>query len=157
MLKWHVKELIEARGMSMGKLSRSTGRESKKGKAMRIWVIDTSRITRKILEVSLGRAGYEVRTFAEPLEALQVLHTLADVLPDVVCVAARLPRIDGYEVMQYIRKRSRYDRIVLIGLLTRDDGYLGRVKIRLAGARQYLVKPLRTDEVLAVFSELSYG
>src|SRR5712691_2129215 len=122
---------------------------------MRIWVIDASHITRKILEVSLGRAGYEVRTFADPVQALQALQTPADHPPDVAYIAARLPRITGYKVVQFLRKRSRYDHIVLIGLLTEDDGMLGRLKIRLAGAKQYLVKPLRTQEVLSMLSELS--
>jgi DNA-binding response OmpR family regulator len=122
---------------------------------MRIWVIDASHITRKILEVSLGRAGYEVRTFADPVQALQVLQTPADQPPDVAYIAARLPRITGYKVVQFLHKRSRYEHMVLIGLLTEDDGMLGRLKIRLAGAKRYLVKPLRTQEVLDMLSELS--
>jgi DNA-binding response OmpR family regulator len=122
--------------------------------AMRVWVIDPSRLTRKILEVSLGRAGYEVRTFADPVEALQVLHTLTDGLPDAACIATRLPRMDGYKVIHGLHQSAKYGGIVLIGLLTQDDGCLGRLKIRLAGAKQYLVKPLRTDEVLSVLFTL---
>jgi DNA-binding response OmpR family regulator len=122
---------------------------------MRIWVIDASRITRKILEVSLGRADYEVRTFADPLEALQALRTLAGGLPDVACIAARLSRIDGYKLVHHLHKSPSYTGVDLIGLLTEGDGMLGRLKIRLAGAKQYLVKPLRTEEVLAMLAALS--
>jgi DNA-binding response OmpR family regulator len=122
--------------------------------AMRIWVIDASRITRKILEVSLGRAGYEVCTFADPVEAVQHLRTLSDALPDVAYIAARLPRMDGYKLIHHLHKSPRYDHMALVGLLTQDDGHLGRLKIRLAGAKQYLVKPLRTEEVLAMLSAL---
>jgi CheY-like chemotaxis protein len=92
---------------------------------MRVWVIDASRITRKILEVSLGRADYGVRTFADPLEALQALHTPPDNLPDAAFIAAKLPRMDGYKVIHGLRKSPRYDHILLIGLLTEDDGLLG--------------------------------
>jgi CheY-like chemotaxis protein len=126
----------------------------KEKEAMRVWVIDPSRLTRKILEVSLGRAGYEVSTFAEPVEALQALHASPGSLPNVAYIAVRLPRISGYKVIQSLHHSPRYDHILLIGLLTEDDGYLGRLKIRLAGARQYLVKPLRTEEVLSMLSRL---
>jgi DNA-binding response OmpR family regulator len=62
--------------------------------------------------------------------------------------------MDGYKVIHGLHQSARYGDIVLIGLLTQDDGYLGRLKIRLAGAKQYLVKPLRTEEVLSVLSAL---
>src|SRR5258708_3071462 len=122
---------------------------------MRIWIIDASRITRKILEVTLKRVGHQVSTYADPVEAIRHLHSLADGLPDIACVAARLPKMAGYKVIHGLHKHPRYRHIALIGLLTEEDGYLGQLKMRIAGARRLLVKPLYTEEVLAALSAVS--
>ena len=101
---------------------------------LRVMVLDTSPTSRKILEVILRREGHQVACFADSLEALRFLsrHGPADLL----FLGMTLPKMDGFDVLKYLRGESRFHSMASIALLSERDGVLGRVKARLAGAQQ---------------------
>ena len=113
-------------------------------------VVDDSRVVRKILEVSLRRAGYVVECFEDGIEALRSLQAPERAwLPDLVILDVMLPKMDGYEVAIYL-KRCPELRGIAIVMLSCRDGLLDRVKARLAGANAYLTKPFSPHEVTEV-------
>jgi twitching motility two-component system response regulator PilG len=112
-------------------------------------VIDDSLVIRKIVETCLHRAGYEVKSFPDGVEALCWLNTTEACIPDLVIVDLALPKLDGYQVMQQIKARPALERNRLM-ILSRRDGVLDKLKGRLAGAHTYLTKPFKTGELLAV-------
>jgi twitching motility two-component system response regulator PilG len=118
-----------------------------------VMVIDDSLVIRKILETCLRRAGYEVKSFPDGVEALCWLNTTEAHIPDLVVVDVGLPKLDGYQVIQQIKVRPALERTRLV-ILSRRDGVLDRLKGRLVGAHAYLTKPFKTDRLLEVIQTI---
>ena len=117
---------------------------------LRVLLLDISPTTRKILEVILRREGHQVVCFDDSLEALRFLsrHGPADLL----FLGMDLPKLDGFEVLKYLRGEPRFHAMVSIALLSEHDGILRRVKARLAGAQQVVVKPLVRQRIVSLVS-----
>jgi CheY-like chemotaxis protein len=117
---------------------------------LRIIVLDTSKTSRKILEVILQREGHLVTCFDDPLEALRALcsHGPADLL----LLGLDLPTMDGFDVLKYLRGEPRFHSMGTIALLSEREGVLVRLKARLAGAQQVVTKPLVRKQIVALVS-----
>ncbi len=112
-----------------------------------ILVIDDSITVRKIMEATLRRQGFSLQTFADGVEALQWLHKYPTVVPSLVYLDICMPRIDGYEIARALHSRHHLAAVPIV-MLSGRDGVLDRVKGRLAGARGYITKPFRSEEIL---------
>jgi len=117
---------------------------------LRVIVLDISPTSRKILEVILRREGHQVVCFDDPLEALRFLsrHGPADLL----FLGIDLPKMDGFNVLKYLKGEARFHSMVSIALLSEQDGVLSRVKASLAGAQQVMLKPLVRQRIVALVS-----
>lgn len=122
---------------------------------LRVIVLDASLTTRKILEVVIQREGHQVVCFGDPLDALRFLsrHGPADLL----FLGINLPKMDGFKVLKYLKGETRFRSMVSIALLNEQDGVLSRVKARLAGAQQVVMKPLVRQQIVALVSGYSLG
>jgi len=117
-----------------------------------ILIIDDSLTIRKIFEVSLRREGYEVKTFADAVALFEWLRTPEARIPDLMFVDVGLPRMDGYTLIQRLRARSAFAQTIFV-MISARRGVLDRLKGRLVGARLYLTKPIRTQEMRGVVQE----
>lgn len=112
-------------------------------------IIDDSVVVRKIVETSMSRVGITCLGFRDGFEALRAFKTELQQPPDLIFLDINLPRIDGFDLLHLLRSHPGFDRMVVVILSSRDS-VLDRVKCRLAGARGYLVKPFRTQDLLSV-------
>ncbi len=112
-----------------------------------VMVIDDSLVIRKILETCLRRAGYEVKSFPDGVEALHWCSTAEARIPALVLVDVGLPKLDGYDVIRHLKAKSALAQTIFI-IVSRRDGVLDRLKGRLVGARAYLTKPFKTQDLL---------
>ena len=117
-----------------------------------ILIIDDSLTIRKILEVCLHRAGYQVKTFADATEVFEWLRMPEAAIPALVFMDIGLPRMDGYTLMQRLRARPAFAETTFVVISARG-GVLARLKARLAGARTSLIKPITTQEIISVVQE----
>ncbi len=108
----------------------------------RVLIVEDDDDIADILRRSLRNEGYEVRTSADGIEALDVA---AGFLPDVVVLDLGLPGLDGVEVC----RRLRSDGDVPILMLTARAETEDRVTGLDSGADDYLVKPFERKELLA--------
>ena len=122
---------------------------------LRIMVLDASPTSRKILEVILRREGHQVACFADPLAALRFLCRQGPA--DLLFLGLDLPKMDGFKVLKYLKGEARFRSMVSIALLSEQDGVLSRVKARLAGAQQVVMKPLVRRQIVALVSGYSLG
>ena len=111
-----------------------------------IMVVDDSPTIRKILGLTLERAGYKV--VAEP-DGESAVERLQQMLPDLILLDISMPRLDGYEVCKRIKKDPRTAHVPVV-MLSGKDAFFDKVKGRMAGAAEYLTKPFETPAVLAV-------
>lgn len=114
-----------------------------------VMVIDDSLTIRKLLDICLRRAGYEVQCFQDGVEAFRWLSLPERMIPALVLVDLNLPKMDGYEIIRLFKANPAFTQTIFV-ILSQRDGILDRLKGRLAGAHAYLTKPFKTDQVVAV-------
>jgi PleD family two-component response regulator len=121
---------------------------------MRILVIDDSEDGRDVAEAMLRAAGYEdLTTAASATDAYRVLAiggpaTQEPSSIDLVLLDILMPEIDGIEACARIREDPRYsDLPIIMVTLLADTGSLANAFV--AGATDYITKPVRRVELLA--------
>jgi two-component system KDP operon response regulator KdpE len=107
-----------------------------------ILIVDDEPQIRHALEVNLGVRGYDVIDAADGESGLQ---RIAADRPDLVLLDLGLPKVDGLDVLEALR---RWSDVPVIVLTARDDE---RMKVRAldAGADDYVTKPFGMGELLA--------
>jgi len=108
----------------------------------RVLVVEDDEDIADVLRRSLRNEGYDVRTSADGIDALDVA---AGFVPDLVVLDLGLPRLDGVEVC----RRLRADSDVPILMLTARSETEDRVGGLDSGADDYLAKPFERKELLA--------
>src|SRR3954452_21908013 len=106
----------------------------------RVLLVEDDADIADVLRRSLRNEGYEVRTSADGVEALDVA---AGFFPDLVVLDLGLPGLDGIEVC----RRLRSDGDVPILMLTARAETEDRVTGLDSGADDYLVKPFERQEL----------
>jgi diguanylate cyclase (GGDEF)-like protein len=110
-----------------------------------ILVVDDDPDIARFVEVNLRSAGYEVAVAADGEEALD---RAGDMRPDLVLLDVMMPRIDGFEVAQRLRRNPQTANTSIIMLTAKalsTDKVLGLT----AGADDYIIKPFDPIELLA--------
>ncbi|GGC80802.1 heavy metal response regulator transcription factor [Vreelandella lutescens] len=109
---------------------------------MRILVVEDEQKTANYLSKGLGESGYSVEVARDGLDAQ---HLINEDEFDLVVLDVMLPGLDGWQLLQLIRRRSQ----VPVLFLTARDAVEDRVKGLELGADDYLVKPFSFIEFLA--------
>jgi CheY-like chemotaxis protein len=116
------------------------------GAHMKILVAEDDAVSRRALEATLRKWGYEVVVAADGTAAWQAFQT--EHVPDLVILDWMMPGLDGLEVCRKIRARSQALPTYII-LLTmrgsREDVVCGLE----AGADDYVTKPFDHKELHA--------
>ncbi len=118
---------------------------------MTILVVDDDQIIVKFLTKALTKNGYTVISAGDASEALSML---AQISVNLIISDIAMPGMDGVEFCKIIRKRPESDYIPIIfltALTTVDDHATGLV----AGADDYLTKPLKLKKLLAKIEEFA--
>lgn len=112
-------------------------------------VIDDSVVVRKIVEIILHRYGIACMSYQDGYEALRAFRANEDYVPDLIFLDIGLPRIDGYDLLRLLKMSPQFDHTTVV-MLSGRDGVLDRLKSRLAGAKGYITKPFKTQELLSI-------
>jgi twitching motility two-component system response regulator PilG len=111
-----------------------------------VLVVDDSPTVRKIVQLTLQRERIRVVTAGDGLSALAAV---TDEEPDLILLDIMLPRMDGYNICQVIRKNLAYRDMPII-MLSGKDGLFDRMRGKLAGSTEYITKPFDSAELVAV-------
>lgn len=109
---------------------------------MKILIAEDEAEARLILKTYLGAKGYELLEAADGLEALAHFNREG---PDAILLDLMMPRLDGWEVLSYVRAQGRTPILVITARDATDD----IVKALQMGADDYIVKPFKLREVEA--------
>ena len=110
---------------------------------MRLLLVEDDQQLSASLSTALGNDGFTLLTVSTGKEAL-VASQFENV--DIVILDLGLPDIDGIEVLQKIKRKSFFGKVLV---LTARDKVSDKVKCLDAGADDYLVKPFEYDELAA--------
>lgn len=108
----------------------------------RVLVVDDEAIVRDVLSRYLVRDGFSVDTADDGEVAIDLLTTGSH---DLVVLDVMMPKIDGIEVLRWIRTNRATPVIMLTAKTTETDRIAG---LNL-GADDYVVKPFSPAEVVA--------
>jgi len=112
-------------------------------------VVDDSDVLRRLIEMCLRPAGFEVATASSGAEALE---RLSNTVPDLVILDIGLPDMSGWDVLEQIRSDGANAHCKVLVLSGYDDA---QAEGRRLGADAVMVKPFRNDELRAVAIELA--
>ncbi len=110
-----------------------------------ILVVDDDPDIARFVEVNLRSAGYDVAVAGDGEEALGLA---AEMRPDLVLLDVMMPRIDGFEVAQRLRKNPQTANSSII-MLTAKALSADKVTGLQSGADDYIIKPFDPIELLA--------
>lgn len=109
---------------------------------MRILVVEDEVKTADYLRKGLGESGYRVEV---ALNGLDGQHLVQEDEFDLIILDVMLPGLDGWQLLQIIRRKSQTPVL----FLTARDAIEDRVKGLELGADDYLIKPFSYAELLA--------
>jgi CheY-like chemotaxis protein len=106
------------------------------GEARRILVAEDDRFLRRAAEMALKRQGYTVLTAADGEEALR---TAQSELPDLILLDLIMPKLNGFDVLQALKKDAptAYIPVIILSNLGQDRDVQQAMD---AGASAYLIK-----------------
>jgi diguanylate cyclase (GGDEF)-like protein len=113
--------------------------------AEHVLVVDDDPDVARFVEVNLRSAGYNVTVASNGEEAME---RALELRPDLVLLDVMMPKMDGFEVAQRLRRDSRTSSSSIIMLTAKalsSDKVLGLS----SGADDYIIKPFDPVELLA--------
>jgi signal transduction histidine kinase/CheY-like chemotaxis protein len=121
---------------------------------IKVVAVDDNADARKLLKVILERSSAEtviVSSGQEALEAIRNLH------PDVLLCDLAMPEMNGYEVLENVRRREPelgWLPVIAFTAAARDED---RAATRLAGFQAHLAKPIEPEALVRTILEVFSG
>ena len=110
----------------------------------KILVVDDSKTELHHLSEILLKRGYQVRTAENGEEALK---RLAEEKPDLILMDVVMPGQNGFQLTRSITRDPRFADVPVI-MCTSKNQETDKVWGMRQGARDYIVKPVNTEELL---------
>ncbi|MGQ0811126.1 MAG: response regulator [Nitrospiraceae bacterium] len=113
----------------------------------RVMVVDDEPDIRKVVRMTLQKAGYDVLEAENGEKAIELINTGENrMFLDVMICDIRMPKINGVEAIAYFQKE--YPRVPLIVLTGFPDTDMATTFLR-SGVVDYLVKPVEGEKLKA--------
>lgn len=108
---------------------------------IKILIVEDEKPISNLIKMNLEDAGYHCTCAFDGMEAADILEEKTF---DLILLDIMLPKVDGYELLEYIRPMD-----IPVIFLTAKAGLNDRVKGLNLGAEDYIVKPFEIVELLA--------
>ena len=121
---------------------------------MKILVIDDNPAFRYSLAGALGKGGYQVLTADDGEHGIALFRTEN---PDLVICDLIMPRLNGVDTIQKIRRESPAMKIIAISgnaVMMNVDGLATALE---SGADDVIVKPFDSQDLLTRVAQVLYG
>jgi chemosensory pili system protein ChpA (sensor histidine kinase/response regulator) len=132
--------------------SRSEGTVVRGGQAARrVLLVDDSISVRKVVGAMLERGGFSVITASDGVEALEAL---ARGPVEAVVTDLEMPRLNGYELVEDMRRRPGLRDMPIVMLTTRA-GERHRELARQLGVKHYVTKPVDEETFVRLIASVA--
>ncbi|KAI0510790.1 hypothetical protein KFK09_011399 [Dendrobium nobile] len=116
---------------------------------LRVFVVDEDSVALRMLEKMLLQCGYKVTITDCPLQALELLRANIGNY-DIVLIDVNLTCMDGFELVKNVSREISLHVIVL----STDSEFKNVMKGIKYGAIDYLVKPVRLEELKLIWKHV---
>ena len=114
----------------------------------RILVVDDEEALRTVLRSELISAGYEVSTASDGDEAIS---TIQNKKFDLVLLDIKMPKVDGFEVLKFIKKSFPSIRVIM---LTGFADLKNAIESKKHGAEDFVSKPYDLVDLLTTIERV---
>jgi CheY-like chemotaxis protein len=111
---------------------------------------DDSVTTHRVMELTFAGQGVRVLSVADGEQALERLRSMR---PDILLAEVALPRVDGYQLADYVRRTPALAGVPVL-LLTGAFDVVDEQRVRECGAVGTIVKPFEPQVVIKRVKEL---
>jgi len=117
-----------------------------------ILTVDDSRTIRQMLKLALGDAGHTVIQAEDGVDGVEALQKADNV--DVIITDINMPRMDGFGLIDQVRRDPR-NRAIPILVLTTESDAAKKQRAREAGATGWIVKPFDAGKLIAAIRRVA--
>jgi len=125
------------------------GVQTTKASGIKALVVDDSLPVRKAMELQLGLYGMAL-DFAETGE--EALDYIQENIYDIIFLDVMLPGVDGLKVCKQIKSHKLSKKTPVV-MLTGKDSRIDKIKGTMAGANEYLTKPVQQEQLKEVIKQ----
>lgn len=100
--------------------------------------IDGNITMQNVVKLVLESQGYQVMSLIKPAAAIDYLHRHQ---PTLILLDISTPNFDGYEYCQLLHKSPDLKNVPIL-ILGNSDNLLDRLRAKIAGASEYIPKPI---------------
>ena len=118
---------------------------------MRVLLIDDEQFYFKLIRKTLKEAEYDLEYAQSGSDGLAKIPVFN---PELLIVDLKLPGMDGFQVLERLRRDQKFSHIPVI-VITAQDELSEKLKAFELGADDYLVKPFQPEELVARMSILA--
>ncbi len=118
---------------------------------IKVMLVDDSRTIRNLGKDVLEGLGCEVLLSTDGFHC--IAHAL-DFVPDLFLIDVLMPRLNGYQTVQLLRKKPEFMKTPVIMLSSRD-GIFDIARGKAVGATDYITKPFSKDDMARALSYCS--
>jgi twitching motility two-component system response regulator PilG len=122
----------------------NTSRGPSNSPVFRVLLVDDSSTVRQTLKQMLEETQCEISLAEDGFEAL--LHC-SIAKPDIVFMDITMPQLDGFQVCSLLKANKSFAQTPIV-LVSANDNPLDRAKAQLVGAKDFIAKPFRKQDVL---------
>lgn len=118
----------------------------------KILIVDDSKTIRQQVTFTLIKGGFEVVEAEDGQDGLAKLAQNADIA--MIISDVNMPNMNGLEMLEAISKNEAYKAIPLV-MLTTEGGNELVARAKTSGAKGWLVKPFKPEQLVAAVSKLA--
>ena len=118
----------------------------------KILIVDDSATVRQQVAMALSHAGFIVVEAIDGVDGIGKIEACAD-LALVIC-DVNMPRMNGLEMVEAVKKSGRAAKLPIVMLTTEGDPSLV-ARAKQAGAKGWIVKPFKPELLLAATKKLA--
>lgn len=120
--------------------------------AKTVMIVDDVAFVRKTLAGILTEARYQV--VAEAADGQEAVELYMKLHPDIVTMDIVMPKMSGIEAVRKIMKINKDARILMVSAMEQENLVMEAINV---GARDYLIKPFQTQDVLKTMERMLTG
>jgi len=109
----------------------------------KIYIVDDSRVSRKVLASILEEAGHTICGQAENGEIAVNNYKMCE--PDLITLDITMPVMDGIEALSLIRETDKEIKVLMVTAAGQKGKVVDAVK---HGASEFITKPFENEKIL---------
>uniref|UniRef100_UPI00405676C2 Hpt domain-containing protein n=1 Tax=Candidatus Electrothrix sp. TaxID=2170559 RepID=UPI00405676C2 len=147
-----VEEILRTWTSTVTKQDKGIERRAAQSQALlRVLVVDDSISVRKVVSNLITQQGWLPVSARNGIEAIEKIR---DERPDIVLLDVEMPRMNGFEVLQALQAQPEL-RDIPVAMLTSRSAEKYQNKARELGARGFMNKPFKADEVISFIRKVT--